>query len=206
LQHPPAAQDFRLPARSGRQYQRMLVLVIGANLRRTLEERTFPVRDDVVDFSGDEDICLVSIIERHGGHGNQCRVLVRGLGLREGAAATTVSHDCHNLLVIGRSEQDMALAAQTLADCGGGICSVSGGVVKALLPLPVGGLMNPGRVDALASQLEKLNQALKAQGILQKRPLTGLLSLALPVIPAYGITDLGLVDVANQSLVEAYKD
>jgi adenine deaminase len=130
--------------------------------------------------------------------------LVRGLGLQRGAVATTVSHDCHNLVVIGRDVQDMALAAQTLINCGGGICSVSAGEVQALLPLPVAGLMNPGRVGEVAALLEKLNQALTAQGILQKRPLTGLLSLALPVIPAYGITDLGLVDVGSQTLLPIY--
>ncbi len=201
-------EDFRLPASGDDQKLTRLVqvFVINPDLRRSLEQRSYPVVDGALDISADPDVCLVSILERHGQNGNHSRFLVRGLGLHTGAAATTVSHDCHNLVVIGRDVQAMALAAQTLADCGGGICSVSDGIVQALLPLPVAGLMNCGQVDEVAALLEKLNKALTAQGILQARPLTGLLSLALPVIPAYGLTDIGLVDVDSQILVPLFVD
>ncbi len=207
---PITPAGFQMPAHARNEHAqtahsvRVQVMVIDPDLRRSLDVRSYPVVAGVLDISGDPDVCLVSIIERHGRSDNHSRVLVRGLGLQRGAAATTVSHDCHNLVVIGRDVQDMALAAQTLINCGGGICSVSAGEVQALLPLPVAGLMNPGRVGEVAAMLEKLNQALTAQGILQKRPLTGLLSLALPVIPAYGITDFGLVDVGNQTLLPIY--
>ncbi len=204
LEHTPAAGDFYLPGRPGKTSERVQVLVIDPDLRRSLEERSYPIVNGRVDFSADPEVCLASILERHGCGGGQSRVLVRGLGLREGAAATTVSHDCHNLLVIGRDSANMALAAQTLAKCGGGICSVTGGQVRALLPLPVAGLMTPQRAPETAALLEKINTALTAQGIIQKRPLTGLLSLALPVIPAYGMTNLGLVDVAKQALLSGY--
>ena len=201
----PSAQDFRLAARPGREQERVAVLAVGAGLRRSLEERTFPVKDGALDLSADEDICLLSVLERHGHGGRQSIVPVRGLGLRHGAAATTVSHDCHNLLVIGRDPADMALAARSLAECGGGICSVAGGAVQALLPLPVAGLMSPARAPELAGQLAALNQALSGQGVLQQRPLTGLLSLALPVIPDYGVTDYGLVEVSTQALVPLFR-
>jgi adenine deaminase len=194
-------QDFRLPAASKGPLERRRVLHIAPDLRRTLELREFPVVDGFIDFLAADDVCLAAIFERHGKGGSHALALVSGLGLHTGAAATTVAHDSHNLVVTGRDPQDMALAAASLAACGGGICSVSQGRLGALLPLPIAGLMSPAPLAEVAAQLEALNAALRAQGFTFAQPLTGLLSLALPVIPAYGLTDLGLVDIARQVLL-----
>lgn len=201
LPHLLTAEDFRLRAGGPGPAERRRVLVIAPDLRRTLEERSFPVVDGWIDLSGAQDVCLAAIFERHGRRGSRALALVGGLGLRQGAAATTVAHDSHNLVILGRDAADMALAAVSLAGCGGGICSVSGGQVRAILPLPIAGLMSPARIEDLVPLLDGLNAALRAQGLSFAQPLTGLLSLALPVIPAYGMTDLGLVDVARQALI-----
>ena len=194
-------QDFRLRAAGPGPLERRRVLMIAPDLRRSLEERLFPVKGGWIDLSEAPDVCLAAIIERHGRGGSHALALVGGLGLQHGAAATTVAHDSHNLVVLGRDAEDMALAAAQLAGCGGGICSVSGGQVQALLPLPIAGLMSPDRLEVVAPLLERRNAALRAQGFTFAQPLTGLLSLALPVIPAYGMTDLGLVDIARQVLL-----
>ncbi|MEI6289266.1 MAG: adenine deaminase [Chloroflexota bacterium] len=206
LKHLPKVEDFNIPARPGKSIEQLQVMNINPNLRRNLLVRSYPVVDGRLDITNDRDVCMVSILERHLSTGNHSRFLVSGLGCISGAAATTVSHDCHNLLVIGRDAADMALAVRTLAECGGGICSVFDGKVQALLPLPVAGLMGTGNVNETAELLHKLNFALKQQGVLQERPLTGLLSLALPVIPEYGLTDLGLVNVNTQALMPIYTD
>ncbi len=206
LEHFPKVVDFKVPARPGKTTERIQVMNINPNLRRNLTVRSYPVINGMLDISADPDVCMVTILERHLFTGNHSRLLVSGLGHLRGAAATTVSHDCHNLLVVGRDAADMELAARTLAECGGGICSVIDGEVQALLPLPVAGLMSLGNVNETAELLTKLNRALKEQGVLQERPLTGLLSLALPVIPEYGLTDLGLVNVNSQELMPVYLD
>jgi len=193
--------DFRLKAQIADGYQRQNVLVITPSLRRKLEVRDMLVVDGWIDLSESPDICLAAIFERHGKLGNHALALVSGLGLQEGAAATTVAHDSHNLVIVGRNPVDMALAASRLAELGGGFCSVVEGRVKAELSLPIAGLMSPLRMEEFVPKLDQVNSALRSQGFNFEQPLKGLISLALPVIPAFGMTDLGLVDVALQRIV-----
>ena len=110
------------------------------------------------------DVCLAALIERHGRTGSRSLVLVKGLGLRRGAAASTVAHDCHNLIVVGRTAGDMLPAAQELERCGGGFCTALDGKITAFVPLPVAGLMSPEPAEVLAAQLDHLNRALKDLG------------------------------------------
>ena len=201
LPHALTAQDFRMKADGEGLIQRRNVLVIAPNLRRDIMVREMYVRDGWINLQDMDDVCFVAIFERHGKAGNHALALVSGLGLKKGAAATTVAHDSHNLVVLGRNPEDMALAASRLAACGGGFCSVVGGQVQAELPLPIGGLMSPARLEEIVPELDRLNSALKAQGFFFSQPLKGIISLALPVIPAYGMTDLGLVDVALQTVI-----
>ena len=197
----PRPDDFVLYARPGQREARLRVLVLTGG-RRGLETMTFPVRDGIVDVTALEGVCRVSVIERHGRNANRSLVPVKGLGLRHGAAASTVAHDSHNLLVAGRNAADMALAAQELVACGGGICCADGGRVTALLPLPIAGLMSPLPVEAVVPLLEKLNAALRDVGLVGRQPVGSLIGLALPVIPSYSVTDMGLVDVDRQVVVE----
>ena len=88
------------------------------------------------------DILKAAVLERHRGTGRTGRGFVTGFGIREGAMASTVAHDAHNLLVVGASDRDMAVAANALAECGGGLAVVKEGTVLCRVPLPVAGLMN----------------------------------------------------------------
>lgn len=204
LSAPVSAADFIFKARPGKKQERIRVMAIDEHLRRSLEEITFPVRDGAVEIPAGEDICLVNILERHGKNGNRFMALVKGLGIKEGAVATTVAHDSHNLVVAGRNPEDMALAALELVKCGGGMSCVKNGKVLAVLPLPVAGLMSPAPLNEVAAGLDKLNQAMRGLGIAQRQPLAGLISLALPVIPDYGLTDMGLVDVEKQVFIPVF--
>ena len=206
LAAPPRPEDFVLRAHSGRQEARLRVLVLNPGAPRGLEEMTFPVREGVVDVSARDGVCLASVIERHGRNGNRSLVPVKGLGLRRGAVASTVSHDSHNLVVAGRNAADMALAANELAACGGGICCADGGRVTALLPLPIAGLLSPLPVEEIVPILEKLNAALRDLGIAARQPLGAIFGLALPVIPSYSVTDMGLVDVDRQVVLDIWVD
>jgi len=216
LPSPPESEDFMLrarpsPARAGLPTEPTTVslrvlTVAHQNYGRDIATMTFPVRDGIVDLTAADDVALVAIFERHGQGGHHSLVPVRGLGLQRGAVATTVSHDSHNLLVIGQNAEDMALAARTLVDCGGGICAVDGSEVRALLPLPIAGLMSPEPLETVVAQMKALNAALRAQGITVKQPISPIIALALPVIPNYGVTDLGLVDVNAQRVLSIWPE
>lgn len=202
----PKAADFLLTARPGHTVEHMHAIVIEPGRFTTLETVELPVQKGFVDFTAVEDITLIAVLERHGRSGRRGLALARGLRLREGAIASTVAHDSHNLLIVGRNAQDMALAARELAACGGGICCVDNGEVKALLPLPIAGLMSPLSLDKLVPLVQRVNQAMRRQGMDFAQPLSLVLGLALPVIPHYSVTDMGLVDVDHQTVISPWAD
>lgn len=193
------AEDFMLRAQPGESSVRLNVLWLAGHHNRQLLQADFSVVDGQLRLPG--EFCLAAVIERHGRKGNRSLTPVQGLGLRRGAVASTVAHDSHNLLVVGRDPADMALAGQTLVDTGGGICCVADGEVLALLPLPIAGLMSPEPLEVMVTRMAQLTEALASLGLDGPQPLGPVLGLALPVIPHYGLTDLGLVDVARQVVV-----
>jgi adenine deaminase len=143
----------------------------------------------------ERDIAKLAVIERHGGSGGIGLGLVRGLGLREGAIASTVAHDAHNLVVAGMSDDAMLLAGRRLGETGGGVVVVTGGRVLAELALPIAGLLSPLPIAEVAGRLDALDAAAQALGSRLEHPLMTLSFLALSVIPSLKLTDQGLVDV-----------
>jgi len=202
----PDTADFVLPSRPGRTMETVRVLVITPTRHRELQILRVPVLNGQVDIVHLADVCLVAVLERHGRTTNRSLVPVKGLGLQRGAVASTVAHDSHNLLILGRDAKDMALAARQLAACGGGICCVHGGEVLALLPLPIAGLMSPLSLRDLVPLVETVSGTMRNLGMDFERPLGAILGLTLPVIPDYSVTDLGLVDVARQTILPIWAD
>ena len=140
---------------------------------------------------------FAAVIERHKGTGNVGLGFVSGFGLAGGAFASTVSHDSHNLVVVGTSPAEMAHAARVTAELGGGFAVVRRGEVLASLPLPVAGLMSPRSARLVAGDLARVHEAAKACGCALPAPFMTLAFIALPVIPALKLTDQGLVDVGK---------
>src|SRR5439155_2840156 len=103
---------------------------------RTLLEDV-PTHNGQVVADPNRDILKIAVVERHKGTGNIAIGLVKGFGLREGALASSIAHDSHNIVVVGATDPEMFLAARTVVDMGGGICAVRGGEVLGRLPLPV---------------------------------------------------------------------
>jgi adenine deaminase len=206
LSRPPRLEDFTLPARPGRSAERVRVMTLLADGSRGLDVVELPVREGTMRFSGLGDLTMVAILERHGCSENRSKSLVRGLGLRNGAVASTVAHDSHNLLVAGQDAEDMLVAANELLATGGGICCAYNGQVLALLPLPIAGLMSPLPLQDLVPLTHQLNEALRSLGVPYEPPLRGILGLALPVVPHYGLTDKGLVDVDRQVVLPLWAD
>jgi adenine deaminase len=161
-------------------------------------------RSDVVEVSQEggyvvsdarRDILKMAVIERHRGTGNVGLGLVKGFGLDAGALASTIAHDSHNVVVIGTSDAEMLLAAQTVIGLGGGICAVRGEQVLAQLPLPVAGLMSNQPWEKVSDAMQSLLVAARSLGCQLENPYMAMAFLALPVIPWLKLTDMGLVDV-----------
>jgi adenine deaminase len=142
------------------------------------------------------DLAKIALVERHRGTGGVQIGLVHGFGLKANCAlASTVAHDSHHMIVVGTRETDMALAANELARVGGGQIVVKDGEVRALVELPIGGLMSAERAEVVARKADKLLDAFKECGCQLNNPNMQLSLLALVVIPELRISDLGLVDV-----------
>lgn len=141
-----------------------------------------------------QDVIKVAVIERHKNTGTIGLGFVRGFGITKGAIASTVSHDAHNLLVIGVTDEDMAVAANALRTCGGGQAVVWDGQVQALLPLPIAGLMNPNPVEDVAACVHELSKCWEQIGCTLPSPFMTMALLALPCLPEIRLTNRGLVD------------
>jgi len=170
------------------------------------EEEIVPVADRQGQAVSDanRDVLKMVVIERHQGSGRKGFGFVRGLGLRKGALASTVAHDSHNLIVVGVSDSDMVVAANTLRELGGGLVVVSDGQVQAQLPLPVAGLMTAASLKQVVAWKKEVNQAALELGATLDHPFMALSFLALPVIPKLKLTDQGLVDVESFTHVDLF--
>jgi adenine deaminase len=159
------------------------------------------VHDGRVVADPSRDLAKIAVLERHHATGRIGKGLVTGFGLRDGAFASTVAHDAHNLVVVGTNDADMVACAARLAALGGGIAVARGGAVVAELALPVAGLLSDAPVEDVVARLEACHAALREQGVVGDAPFMTLSFLALSVIPALKITDRGLVDVERFELV-----
>jgi adenine deaminase len=145
---------------------------------------------------GQDDVAYAAVVERHNATGRIGRGYVTGFGLRRGALASTVAHDAHNVVVIGASPDDMAVAVARLAELGGGQVAVLDGAVVAEVALPLAGLMSDRPADEVAGALHALNAAAAERlGVTVDEPFMQLSFLALSVIPQLRLTDTGLMDV-----------
>lgn len=152
------------------------------------------------------DIAKIAVIERHRATGNVGLGLVKGLGLRRGAIASSVAHDSHNLVVAGMDDASMMTAARAVAAMRGGMAAVDGEQVLAQLPLPIAGLMSDQTVESVRAQMDAMLRAGAQLGSPLHDPYMAMSFLALPVIPSLKITDKGLVDVEKFQVVSLFAD
>ena len=150
----------------------------------------------------DKDIIKLAVIERHKGTGHTGVGFVSGYGLKKGAIASSVAHDSHNLIVAGCTDGDMALAANTVRENGGGLAVVCDGKVLSSLPLPIGGLMCEMNVNEVEDILRVMKEQARQLGVNEGiDPFMTLAFTALPVIPKLRLLTQGVVDVDKQSYV-----
>ena len=166
-------------------------------------ERESIMGEDVAAELAAGELYLIAVLERHHGTGHVGLGLLRGYGLRKGAAATTVAHDSHNLIVIGTSPRDMLVAANELVRVQGGYTLVHEGQVVGTVPLNICGLMSSEAPEKLIVALEKIAEQAHVQGVPANiDPFISLSFMALPVIPRLKITDMGMFDVDRFEFVK----
>jgi len=190
----------KAPKADGRAMAHVILVRDGSSITKHLRRRVGVVGGAIMpDLDG--DILRAAVVERHGKSGNVGKGLVKGFGLREGAVATSVGHDSHNLTVIGVGGSDMLAAINAVREMGGGIAVADGGSVVARVALPLAGLMSLKPLGALYSEIEGVKAAIRGLGCVLKSPFMALSLLSLAVIPELRITDKGLVDAVNFTLI-----
>jgi adenine deaminase len=147
------------------------------------------------------DVLKLVVIERHRGSGRIGLGLVSGFGLKQGALASSVAHDSHNIVSVGTNDRDIYVAVQEVVRLKGGLVAAVEGKVIARLGLPVAGLLSPEPLEQVNAQLAQMEAAASALGSRLGAPFATLSFLALPVIPELRLTDHGLVDVTTFSLI-----
>lgn len=147
---------------------------------------------------------LVLVIDRYTGTGGYAQGFLDGNCLQGGAFCSSYAHDSHNLLLIGDSPSDMALAYEWVVARQGGMCVVSDGSLIAQLPLPIGGIMSDIPMSTLAALVDQIQSALRDLGVTHENPIMSLCTLTLPVSPELKITDKGLVDVSEGRIVDLF--
>ncbi|MBQ4275963.1 MAG: adenine deaminase, partial [Lachnospiraceae bacterium] len=149
----------------------------------------------------------IAVIERHKNTGHKGVGYIKGIGLKSGALAGSVSHDSHNLIVIGTNDEDMAVAANYIKKIGGGLAVVKDGEVLAKVKLPVAGLMSTDSAEKIAEDNKKLRVEASKLGVSEKiEPFMNMAFVSLPVIPELKMSTNGLVKVSQFKRVELFTE
>ncbi|WP_455656316.1 adenine deaminase [Phascolarctobacterium sp.] len=197
-------QQLQIPAKTGKKAR--VIRIVPEQILTEADYMLPEVQAGFVLSDTRRDILKLAVWERHGGNGNTGVGLVHGFGLKRGALASTVAHDSHNLIVVGADDRDMLAAAVALQEVGGGLAVVADGEVKALLPLPLAGLMSDQNTEFVQHKLQQLHFWAAELGVPENVNAFNCLSfLALPVIPRLRLSDKGLVDVDQFALVDLWE-
>lgn len=158
-------------------------------------------------FVPDEEYQKIAVLERHHATGKKGIGIVKGLSVKNGAIASTVGHDSHNLIVVGDNDEDMYRAIMALKECGGGYAIVETGKEPSVLPLEIMGLISSKTHSEVKGQLENMIMQARNMGVPDgSDPFITLSFLALPVIPQVRITARGLYNVLDESFYEVSAD
>ena len=193
------ARDFDIAAPQDATRVRARVIGVVENQAPTRAlEAELDVADGLVTGDAAKDICQIALVERHRGAGAVVNGLVSGFGYNAPCAvASTVAHDSHHMIVVGTSKPDMALAANRLGEVGGGVTVWKDGAEIALVRLPIAGLMSDAPAREVAAAADRMVAAMADCGCRLNNAYMQHSLLALVVIPALRISDLGLIDVTR---------
>lgn len=188
-------ESFQIAAPEGQADVLVRVIeVISARVGDYERHVKLPVKNGKLESDTAQDVLKTFVFERHHETGTFGVGFVKGFGIQCGAMASTVAHDAHNLLVVGTNDEDMALAANTLIACGGGMTAVQNGKVLGCTPLPIAGLMNDKPVEEVAALVAGLEESWKKIGCQMPSPFMTMALIPLACLPELRLTNRGLVD------------
>jgi adenine deaminase len=195
LGHTLTDADFEIKAPAGANRVQANVIGVVENQAPTKALKAeLPIIGGLVE--GEGNVCQIALVERHRATGGVTNAFVSGFGYNgKMAMASTVAHDSHHMIVVGTNRDQMALAANRLAEVGGGITIFRDGAELALVKLPIAGLMSDSPATDVAARAEQMVAAMQACGCQLNNAYMQHSLLALVVIPELRISDLGLVDV-----------
>ena len=176
--------------------------VIANHIETTHSIQEVPIEDGYFKTNLANDVLLMVDAERHHQLGTYGLALVHGFNIKNGAIATTVAHDSHNIVAVGTTKESIYRAIQEVTATKGGIAVVDEEKTLATMPLPVAGLMSDKSWQAASHELEEIEAAFKkiSDGV-DFDPFITLSFLTLPVIPTLKLTDQGLYDFDKQKII-----
>jgi adenine deaminase len=201
--NPITADSFKMYAPDGAKKVKVLCMdtlpYIPFTSRRDVE---LNVVDGVIQCDTDQDVLYIAQVERHGKNGNIGKAFMGGFHIKGGALASSVGHDNHNIIVMGDSFEDMALAVNRCAELGGGQVIVRDGKVAAEVAYPICGLMSDLSLEELAAQKKALNAVAYEMGTPIQIPFMFLCFICLACIESYAVTDKGFIDVEKGQIID----
>ncbi len=194
------ADDFTISA-SGDEVTVRVINLYGDQIINYQSDAVLKVIGSHVQTDPSSDILKLSVVERYGKNGQVGSAFVRGFKLQSGAIASSVSHDHHNIVVVGTNDEDMFIASQELEKHQGGFIAVDKGQILGVLPLPIAGLMSPLSADVVMKEMEELNAVVQSMGSDLPAPFMTLSFVSLPTVPELGLTDMGLISVKDHQII-----
>lgn len=179
-----------------------VIKLIDRQIINTREVAELPVENGKIMMNVEADILKLAVVERYGKTGGVGVGFVQGFKLKKGAMAYSMSHDHHNIVVVGTNEEDMAAAVNGIAEMQGGLTIAENGVVTHRMQLLIGGLMSENSADQVMADLEVMNHAAEELGCQMDAPFMALSFISLPTVPELGLTDMGLIDVLRHELID----
>ncbi|MDP4157308.1 MAG: adenine deaminase, partial [Bacillota bacterium] len=194
--HNLSQEDFHIYFKNSK--ANIIEIIPNSLLTRHIVEEIEVSENNLFKPSIEKDQLKLAVIERHHMTKHIGLSIVKGLGLKSGAIATTVAHDSHNLILAGTNDADLLFAAEEMRKIQGGLIVVQNGKVLASLPLPIAGLLSDQPYQKVCSSLVSIHHALNKIGASHDfNPFLTLSFLALPVIPELKLTDMGLFQVSS---------
>jgi adenine deaminase len=195
---PFTVEKLRLKARG--EVSLVIEVVPGQIVTRKRTEKV-STADGAIVSDVSRDILKIAVVERHRATGKIGLGLIKGFGLKQGALASSIAHDSHNIVAVGVSDEDIFTAVKEIEKMQGGLAAVAGRKVLASLALPIAGLLSDAPLETVAGKVETLEKVAHELGSTLPAPFATLSFMALPVIPELKLTDLGLVDVNEFKIV-----
>ncbi|MGL4392950.1 MAG: adenine deaminase [Fusobacteriaceae bacterium] len=196
------SESFNLISKSNKSSTKVRVIdLIDRQIINKLIIEELPVKNNLILPNLQRDILKLAVVERYGKTGGVGVGFVHGSGLERGAIACSISHDHHNIVVLGTNENDMAVAVNGIHEMQGGLIVVDNGKIIGKMNLPIGGLMSELTSEEIMEQAELINKEVEKLGCKMTAPFMALSFISLPTVPELGLTDMGLIDVLAHKII-----